>query len=147
MAYDAEAKTAAKLHVAAIRARTVCSQCGGQPIEWHHEDHVVKTNRRVAHLVALGFPIPVIDEEIYKCEAVCRSCHMKEDGRAAALTANRPYKKGQTYVGLLPCANCSQLAKPLRKGLCNACNHKKRKGRLVLTQGEEDHADEAQPCQ
>ncbi len=126
MAYDSASKAAAKAHVAAIRARTVCAACGGQPIEWHNEEHLKKTNRRIAHLVALGFPIPVIDAEIAACEALCRSCHMKHDGRTARLNENKPFKKGVVYVGERPCSRCGVPSKPLRRGLCNTCNHKAR---------------------
>lgn len=82
MTYDADAVAAAKEHVNGIRSRTVCAVCGGQPIEWHHDDHVLKPNRRVSNLTCHGFPLDVIDAEISKCEPLCRRCHMKADGRA-----------------------------------------------------------------
>jgi len=125
MPYSQSAKLAAKTHVAAIRAVTQCAQCGKQPIEWHSEDHLTNTNRRVAHLVALGFPISVIDAEIAVCTALCRSCHMAEDGRLIGLTAFRPLHKG-TSLPPKPCTECGRSAKPLRRGLCNRCNHRLR---------------------
>ncbi len=90
MPYAQKHRLAARAHVDAIRARTFCTKCSGQPIEWHSDAHLLNTNRRIAHLVALGFPIPVIDAEIAKCEPLCRSCHMRIDGRTAALLAACP---------------------------------------------------------
>jgi len=125
MSYGEAARQAAKQHVAEIRAATFCEGCGGQPIEWHSESHETRSNRRVAHLVALGFPLSVIDAEIAQCQALCRSCHMKLDGRLAALQAAKPRQKGRVFDPK-PCIQCGKLAKPLRKGLCNRCNQARR---------------------
>ncbi len=119
-------KSAAKAHVKAIRANTFCARCGGQPIEWHSDRHLVNSNRRIAALVALGYSIEAIDDEISRCEPLCRSCHMAVDGRLKQLRAKCPNQKGVILVGPLPCKKCGRLAKPLRRGLCNRCNHKKR---------------------
>ena len=126
MPYSAANREKAKACVAKIRADTYCVKCGGQPIEWHHEDHEAAPNTRVARLTALGFPLARIKAEISKCLAMCRSCHMTEDGRLAELKEACPNKKGSVFVGPLPCRKCGALAKPLRRGLCNRCNHQQR---------------------
>ena len=126
MPYDAVSKAEAKKVVRKIRAKTKCERCGGQPIEWHRECHIENSNWRVSHLVALGFPIKRILDEIKECNALCRSCHMKEDGRLEKLQNNKPRQKGKVYVGPKPCVDCGKLAKPLRRGLCNRCNHRQR---------------------
>lgn len=131
MPYDKAEKLAAKIHVNAIRQQTKCEHCGNQPIEWHHESHLVFTNRRIAHLVALGFPIPVIDAEIAKCEALCRRCHMVEDGRINELRANCPNQKGAILVPEAPCQRCGVLSKPTRKGKCRKCYDGIRRGTLT----------------
>lgn len=131
MPYDEEAKRLAREYVDATRASTYCAHCGGQPIEWHHDDHLTNENQRVARLTALGFPIERIRQEIEKCTPLCRSCHMREDGRLEALQAARPYQKDYSAPPK-PCINCGKPAKPLRKGLCNACNHRKRAGKLDI---------------
>ncbi len=56
MPYTAESKRLAKEPVSNLRANTFCCHCGNQPIEYHNEEHEQDNNRRVAHLVALGFP-------------------------------------------------------------------------------------------
>ncbi len=129
MPYDLAAKTAAKAYSDSIRAVTFCRECGAQPVEFHRKEHETATNTRVAHLVALGFPIDRIKAEIAESAALCRRCHMKSDGRAETLTANRPLKRGMR-LSPKPCSNCGELAKPLRRGLCNRCNHRKRLGKL-----------------
>lgn len=121
MPYDYADKIKAARYVAEIRAKTFCP-CGRQPVEWHHEDHLKNPNKRIAHLVALGFPISVIQEEIDRCEALCRRCHMQLDGRLDALINNRPFKKGDIQP-LKICKICNQPAKPLRRGRCNRCNY------------------------
>jgi deoxycytidylate deaminase len=126
MPYTKAYRVHIKTRVAEIRKNTFCVVCGGQPIEWHHEDHKDAPNTRVAHLTALGFPLARIVAEISRCTALCRSCHMQEDGRLAALKTACPNKKGVVFVGPRPCSKCSTLAKPLRRGLCNRCNHQKR---------------------
>lgn len=126
MPYTAESKRLAKEHVSNLRANTFCCHCGNQPIEYHNEEHEQDSNRRVAHLVALGFPIARINKEIASCRAVCRSCHMLEDGRIKRLQEVKPRQKGKILVKEKPCIRCGTLYKPLRKGLCNKCNHKRR---------------------
>lgn len=130
MSYDTERKRIAKEYVKEVRSTTFCVRCGKQPVDFHHVDHESNGNQRVAHLTALGSSLARIQQEIDKCEALCRSCHMKEDGRTVALGLSHPYRKGETYTDPQPCSNCGDLYKPLRKGLCNKCNHKKRAGKL-----------------
>lgn len=118
--YSEESKLIAKTHVAEIRAKTFCIHCGRQPVEWHNEEHEYNSNRRIAHLVALGFPISVIDEEISECEPVCRSCHMKFDGRTDSLVAAAPQQKGYSEQPI-PCGNCGTSTKPNWRGMCRKC--------------------------
>ena len=120
-----------KGYVARLRITTPCAHCGEGPIEYHHVDHLDKSNDRVSSLVAqsnLNRPSPVpwsrIAKEIAKCTPLCRSCHMKEDGRLEALHKAAPQQKGQIYVEPSPCSCCHRIYKPLRKGMCTGCyNH------------------------
>ena len=127
MPFKPENKLLAKQYVDNIRANTFCNRCGKQPIEWHNNDHIYFTNLRIAHLVALGFSIERIQQEIDRCEALCRSCHMKIDGRLKNLRDNCPNKKGLKSPPKI-CVICGELYKPLRKGRCNKCNWRFRKG-------------------
>jgi len=47
---------------------------------------------------------------------LCRSCHMIEDGRMQQI-----HSIDRTSLPK-PCVNCGKPYKPLRKGLCHACN-------------------------
>lgn len=129
MSYDFKGKLKAKEYVKRIRASAFCEVCGSQPIEFHRKEHEFNGNKRIAHLVALGFPIKVIQTEIDKCEALCRSCHMKEDGRLKALRKNCPNQKGAILVLPIPCISCGFPAKPTRQGMCRECYDKQRRGR------------------
>lgn len=74
-----------------LNARTVCAHCGKQPVEWHNPEHV-ELNRqtfRIGFMVALGRTLAAIRTELARCTPLCRSCHMKEDGRLAAFKRNR----------------------------------------------------------
>lgn len=82
MTIRTELLTERKEAVAALRAATVCERCGAQPIEWHNEEHPENPSRRVAYMAAHGYPLERVEAEIAKCEALCRRCHMGEDGRA-----------------------------------------------------------------
>lgn len=115
-----ESRRAARRFVSEVRALTVCERCGRQPVEWHHDEHVAYPHRRVGRLVSLGASITRIQREIAMCTALCRSCHMDLDGRAAALTAARPRKKGDVFPAK-PCRECGRPSKPLRRGLCSRC--------------------------
>lgn len=104
-----------------MEAITVCAHCGGGPIEWHAEYHVTKPNARVHSLAAQGASIARIEAELERCVPLCRSCHMKEDGRLAALHRNKPRQKGVVLVGPRPCSECGRPFKPLRRGKCWTC--------------------------
>lgn len=126
MPYSVTRKAMARAYLAAVRQDTRCVRCNGQPVEFHHPDHVAAPNQRVAHLAALGFPVPRIASEIAKCEALCRSCHMKEDGRSAALVASRPRQKG-TMLPAVPCRVCGVPSRPTWIGACRRCYDKERR--------------------
>ena len=121
MPYDAAARAIAREYLREVRAVTICDRCGCQPVDFHREEHLLRPNERVAHLAALGFPVERIAAEIALCEPVCRSCHMKEDGRSKRLTEARPRKAGMVFVGPVPCALCSRPTKPTRRGMCRQC--------------------------
>lgn len=114
--------------VNAVNAETYCAGCGAQPIEWHAEHHHEKPNSRVSSLRSQGCSIDRIKYEMSICEPLCRSCHMKIDGRLDSLLANVPQKRGKTYVDQLPCEICENLCKPRRKGLCYTCYERHRLG-------------------
>jgi hypothetical protein len=75
----------AKEYVKRMREVTVCDVCGKQPIEWHNDAHLTDRNRRIAGLSSRNFAIRTIQREIYACQPLCRSCHMKMDGRMGNL--------------------------------------------------------------
>ena len=104
-----------------INNQTFCRVCGNQPIEWHRHEHEEKPNSRVSSLRAQGVSVQRIQQEINLCIHLCRSCHMKEDGRLEALHKNKPQQKGNIYVSQQPCCDCGKMAKPLRKGRCWTC--------------------------
>ena len=126
MPYSNASKIAAKNFVSELRAKTKCERCEGGPIEWHSDSHLTNGNRRVAHLVALGYPIDEIKKEISECNALCRSCHMATDGRLEKLSENKPRQKGMVCVAIKSCSQCGKKEKYLRRGLCNRCNHQQR---------------------
>jgi hypothetical protein len=121
MPFNTEYKIAAREFINKVKEKTVCSKCGKQPVEFHNEEHEQDSNRRVAHLVALGFPISRIQAEIDICQALCRSCHMKEDGRLKELQSRCPNKKGAVITQPKPCEICNKISKPLWKNKCRSC--------------------------
>jgi ribosomal protein L40E len=110
----------AQEYVASVRAETICERCGSQPVEWHNESHAAKLYFRVSTLCILGRSIERIQQEIDTCEAFCRSCHMAIDGRAAALVAARPFKKGDRQPPR-PCSECGAETNPQWHGRCRRC--------------------------
>lgn len=120
------AKQRAREYVRAIRAKTVCVRCGRTPVDFHREGHEADHNQRIGPMMGRGCSVAAIAAELALCTPLCRRCHMREDGRSARLTALCPMKKGVVIVGPRPCVACGTLAKPLRRGLCNRCNHRKR---------------------
>lgn len=95
-----------------VNSKTFCTHCGAQPVEWHHEDHPNNTNKRVSSLRTQGVSIRLIKIEMAKCTPLCRSCHMKEDGRIEALIkSHRPVTQ---------CISCGKFVKILRDR-CDGC--------------------------
>jgi hypothetical protein len=131
MPYSLENKTLAREFLAKIRAKTFCKECGRQPVDFHRQEHEVDGNLRVSRMAARGHPIDVIQAEIDKCTALCRSCHMKEDGRLDALSLNKPRQNGVILVGPKPCIICGAPSKPTRKGKCRHCYDEIRRSKLV----------------
>lgn len=131
MPYSKEAKLLAKRVIGELRTKTVCKYCGSQPIEWHREEHTEPGNLRVAHLVALGFPLQRIYDEIAKCTPLCRSCHMIEDDRAMHLQLNKPNQKG-SILAPVNCRECGKSTKPSWKGMCRKCYDYWRRGRFSM---------------
>lgn len=109
----------AKAFVADLNAKTLCAHCGDQPIEWHNPEHVELNRRhfRISAMADRGYTPEKIQEELDRCTALCRSCHMKADGRLSALIESSPLKIGESLPPQ-PCQDCGRLYKPLRRGLC-----------------------------
>jgi hypothetical protein len=81
-----------------------CQRCGGKATERHHKDGDPGNNR------------------ISNVALLCRRCHMVIDGRLAQLLATpRPISPPK------PCTHCGVPSKPLRRGLCHACNEYQRR--------------------
>lgn len=76
----------AQNYVNEVRAATVCERCGKQPVQFHHDDHLLQPNHRVSALVGSGASIKRLKKEIDKCQALCNRCHMEIDGRLEAAT-------------------------------------------------------------
>jgi hypothetical protein len=87
-----------------VRRSGPCEECGSPGVDRHHRDGDPGNNE--ASNIAL----------------LCRRCHMLADGRLQRLAAApRPIKPAQ------PCNECGRLYKPLRRGLCHACNERARR--------------------
>ena len=129
------ARQVATKFVEAVNAVTFCARCGKQPIEWHHDDHPGKPNDRVSSLRTQGASLARIKAEMDKCEPVCRSCHMRLDGRAKALQESSPRQKGKTYVPPSPCSCCGRITTRTRNGKCATCDnhHSARRLRKTLS--------------
>lgn len=107
--------------VESVNQTTFCNRCGAQPIEWHREEHEKHPNWRVSSLRTQGRSIARIKREMDLSEPLCRTCHMKTDGRYEFMQTAGPYEKGKTYTPPLPCIKCGRLAKPRRRERCNHC--------------------------
>lgn len=117
----------AKRFVAKVRARIPCTHCQRVGcIEWHNEAHIENPSMRVGNLAGCGRSLARIKAEMRASTPVCRHCHMKIDGRSAALTESRPFKKGDRLPPR-PCAACDALTRVIRHGLCNRCDKWRRK--------------------
>jgi hypothetical protein len=75
----------ARAFVAQMRAATVCSRCGLQPIEWHSDRHLEHPTFRISTMAGKGYSPAKIAAEMARCEALCRKCHVTADGRLAFL--------------------------------------------------------------
>jgi hypothetical protein len=117
--YERRAK-AARL-ASDIRYSVPCARCGAFPIEFHRDEHVNFPYKRICHMVSRGAFLDEIINEIRLCSPLCRSCHMKVDGRGSALTANRPLKRGSLLSKPAQCKKCDTIYKPLRRGMCANC--------------------------
>ena len=67
VARTAERKVISKAYVAEVRTRTVCQRCGVQPIDWHREEHLGNTNRRIGAMMSRGVSPEEIQREIDPC--------------------------------------------------------------------------------
>mgnify|MGYP006498589329 CR=1 len=110
----------ARAYVKAVREQTVCVRCGDKPVDFHHETHPSNPRTRILMRVQRGEAIAKIAAEIARCTALCRRCHMIVDGRLPRLiAAGIPWR--QQTIAPRPCIACAKLAKPRRRGFCNAC--------------------------
>lgn len=102
-----------------------CSHCGAtdKTIDWHGEHHPQKPNFRVSSLRTQGASIDRIKKEIEICIPLCRSCHMKEDGRLKNLFTTQPRQKGSVITEPSPCSCCGKLTKPMRNRMCVTCDN------------------------
>lgn len=94
------------------RARAVVSKLGERctrcyeekPLERHHIDGDTGNN------------------DVSNIAVLCRRCHMEVDGRLEKIMAYTPQPHPPKE-----CEECGRLSKPLRRGLCHACNERKRR--------------------
>lgn len=115
-----ERRQEAKAFAIRMRQQTECARCGSKPIDWHSYDHAKGIRPRVSRMVSIGASVEEIKAEMDRCTALCRSCHMAEDGRLRELIQNgERYRK--TLTAPSPCITCGHLYKPLRLGLCIKC--------------------------
>jgi hypothetical protein len=122
--------------VAALNARTSCSACGAQPVEWHNPEHVElgRQNFRISSLAHSGKPIADIEAEIARCTPLCRRCHMVEDGRLRAFLVYSYAPKPKKPPSL--CSACGEIKRLLARGLCNRCYCAARAKRRAEASGE-----------
>ena len=122
----AECVARARAFVIEINTRTICAHCGAQPIDWHNPEHVElnRKNFRIPALVCRGYTVEDIQAEMKRCTPLCRRCHMIVDGRMSVFMKHALAPKTQSPK---PCAQCSRLSKPLRRGFCGACDAQRRR--------------------
>ncbi len=121
-----KAREKATRFVSRVNRIIKCQECGGYSIEWHKNGHESQPNSRVSSLRAQGCSIERIKKEMRLSIPLCRSCHMKIDGRTNKLLHNRPFQKGKEYIPKRHCIICDKLYKPLRKKMCYCCYEKHR---------------------
>lgn len=121
----AETRAIATEWLREYEATVYCAECGAQPVEWHNEEHPDRPNDRVSSLRTQGASIERIKVEIDRCVPLCRSCHMRIDGRTAALHEAKPQQPGSRFVpDTRPCSCCNRPTKVVRNGMCSTCyNH------------------------
>jgi hypothetical protein len=110
-------------YVNLVAVSTGCARCGGIPIEWHREHHPKHPNSRVSSLRTQGASIERIQREMDSCIPLCRTCHMNEDGRLAALHAAKPRQKGAVITRPSPCLCCARPTKPFGRDVHNLLQH------------------------
>lgn len=105
------------------RARTLykdigqCRECAAPAVDRHHRDGDTLNNE----------PDNVVP--------LCRSCHMRVDGRSARLTA---YSRKRQPQPPKPCLDCERPYKPLRNGRCASCDNRIRKTRVARNIAREE---------
>lgn len=88
-------------------ALVACEACGAPATDRHHRNGDTGNN------------------EPSNVARLCRRCHMAADGRLATFLSTSASLRGPQPPK--PCANCGRPAKPLRRGLCHACNEYQRR--------------------
>ena len=81
-----------------------CERCGKKASDRHHRDGNTANNKR---------------SNVF---FLCRRCHMLEDGRLERLKKQAEINHANNVKSATPCVNCKKPSKPLRRGLCHACN-------------------------
>jgi hypothetical protein len=111
-----------RIFIEGVNSITVCAHCGAQPIEWHNWEHVGLNRKhyQIGSLVGQGAALETIKKELLRCTPLCRSCHMKEDGRLQALRENRPFKLGDVQPPKV-CEDCGALVRIRTRGRCLTC--------------------------
>lgn len=93
-------------------ALSECERCGKPATDRHHKDDDTGNNAR---------------ENI---QLLCRRCHMEVDGRLSVFAELGKANAKKMTKPPQQCSHCKRLKKPLRKGLCGACNeYRRRNGR------------------
>jgi 5-methylcytosine-specific restriction endonuclease McrA len=82
----------------------LCEECGAPAMDRHHKDG--DTGNNVPSNIAI----------------LCRSCHMKADGRLDALRSMAIENAARLVKPERPCIICNRMTKLVRKGRCPACN-------------------------
>lgn len=101
---DAAVPTAKRHRAQVAYPLDTCERCGAPATDRHHKDRDTGNNARS------------------NLEFLCRRCHMTVDGRLHAFVEHK-----NPVLPPQPCRNCGKLAKPLRRGLCGACNEYQRR--------------------
>jgi hypothetical protein len=100
---DAAPPVAKRMRAKRAYPLTACENCGKPGRDRHHKDS--NTGNNAPSNIAI----------------LCRSCHMKIDGRLLKLTAFGAAKRGRTKP-VSPCSICGSPAKPIRRGRCSRCS-------------------------